>query len=243
MIITATEPSAFASSNVSWSQAMLDGVARVEFVRIGVGIAQVVAGSLDVERHVGQAAELPTSVLDARHVRARLVDAERVGLHLLPELVLAERERRRKEHLPFVIESLARVEAAVRRPIAVGPVVVAGGEDRGRLQVVEEALRLHVERVAAGGRCGRAGGPVSALEVAVVHGEGEMTVVHVGDQVRHAGQRLSVGVGQVSPEPDRVSAAVLLLVVVFAIPTFACRHSRRYGCDEHRGDGWHHQFP
>ena len=98
----------------------------------------------------------------------------------------------------------SRREAAVGRAVAVGPVVVARREHRRRVERVEVAETLHGKGVAAGCRRDGAGRAVAGLQVAVVNRERELRVVHVGDQVRHAGRRLHVAVRQVAPEPDRV---------------------------------------
>ncbi|MHC2660096.1 hypothetical protein ACMA5K_13565 [Bradyrhizobium diazoefficiens] len=47
-------------------------------------------------------------------------------LHLLLDRPLAKGIVSAEENLPLVVEPVARVERAVRRPVAVGPVIVAG---------------------------------------------------------------------------------------------------------------------
>src|SRR5215831_16398420 len=95
----------------------------------------------------------PAPVLDAGHVLVRRgagggpaheAFARRHArvLYLQSHFALAERERRREEQRALVVEALERVEAAVRRAVAVGPVVVAGSQDRRRVERIEEALRL-----------------------------------------------------------------------------------------------------
>ena len=150
-------------------------VARFELGDARVRVAEVVARPLDVERRIRDIAEAPAAVLDARDESAH-AKAEQIGLHLLTDLVLALRERRREEDLPLVIEALERVEAAVGWTIAVGPVVVARREDRRRLQRVEVGLRARVERVVA--RRVR-----TSLEVAVERRKREPLAVHVRNQV------------------------------------------------------------
>jgi hypothetical protein len=106
-------------------------IARGKFRGVGRDVAEVVARSGDVQRGVDDAAERPPAILDARH---QAVDAPAEGrrLHLLPPAVRAEGEGRGEEQAPLVLEPLERVEAAVGGPVAVGPIVVARSEHRGR---------------------------------------------------------------------------------------------------------------
>ena len=103
--------------------------------------------------------------------------ATRRRLHLLHERPSSEGIGRAEEELSFVGQTLEGGEAAVVRPIAVHPVVVAGREDGGRVERVEPSEGPRVEAVVANGRA------ISCLEVAVVDSEGQCLAVHVGDQV------------------------------------------------------------
>jgi hypothetical protein len=187
---------------------MLAWFARRVLGRVGGHVAEVVARPLDVERRVGHAAEGPAAVLDVRG-----------GLHLLAQAVLAQREGRREERLALEVEALAgRVHAVA---VAVGPVVVARGEDRRRLQGVERRLEGGVDVVVA-----RA---AAALQVAVVGREGQPLAVDVGDEVGHAGRLLHVGVGHVAPEADRVRG------IMAGVEVASVRHAIGVAGDGHAG--------
>ncbi|QHP68680.1 hypothetical protein EI171_16200 [Bradyrhizobium sp. LCT2] len=41
-----------------------------------------------------------------------------------------------------------------------------------------------------------------------MHREGQLLVVHVGDQIRHADLRLEVGIWQIAPQPDGIGPAL-----------------------------------
>jgi len=78
------------------------------------------------------AACCPAAVFDASDVDLlqghRVLDSEAqgLGLHLLPDRMLAERVRRVEHDLAFVRQALQGVETAIVRPIAVSPVVSPG---------------------------------------------------------------------------------------------------------------------
>jgi len=101
---------------------------------------------------------------------------------------------------------------------------------------------LEVESVAACGGSGRVEGGVSGLEIAVVSGERKLMTIHVSDQVWHAGSCLDVRIGEVTPEPDGIRLAFVILVAVLILAEAIGRKSSG-GCDEQDGDGDTNQFP
>jgi len=103
-------------------------VAGCELGRRGRGVAEIVAGTLNVQGCVGDATEGPAAIFDARHVAA-YAKTKRSGLHLLMDAVLSQRERSAEEERTLVVETLERGESAVRRAVAVRPVVVAWRKD------------------------------------------------------------------------------------------------------------------
>jgi hypothetical protein len=82
--------------------------------------------------------------------------------------------------------------------MAAGPLVVAGHVDRGGVELVEHGLRRREDVVGASA--------AAVLDVAVEDGEGEVGVVHVGDQRRDLGTVVGPGVGHVAPQAEREPA-------------------------------------
>jgi hypothetical protein len=139
------------------------------------GVAEVVAGALNVESGVSDAAHSPAAVLHAGHGAAD-AQTELRRLHLLAQAVLAQSKRRAEEELAFVVELRRGVIAGCT--VAIHPIVVSGRESRRRAKESEMAKGLRVHRFGA-----LAG---SALEIAIMGGECQVLAVHVGDEVRNS---------------------------------------------------------
>jgi hypothetical protein len=145
---------------------------------------------------------LPAPVLDAAHQLVGGIQALLRRLHLLCHRMPTERLVGREEELTLVIEALARVEVAVRRSVAVGPVVIAGREHRRALERVEPAECSLVKGVIA-----RTAG--SLLQVAVVYREHELLLVHIVDQPWDQ-RLLLIAIWQVTPQADGVLKRLLV---------------------------------
>ena len=159
----------------------------------GAVVAEVVARALDVERRVDDAAVASSG--GSRRSGGRAWHAR------WPQLcVLAERVRRREEHLALVVEPLERVVAPAVA-VAVGPVVVAGREHRRRLERVERRLRVGVHVI-------RARSPLPALRSPSCTVKASswrfMSAIRLGTPTVFC----IVRVGQVAPQADGVRAVL-----------------------------------
>ena len=130
-----------------------------------------------------------------------------------------------KDH-PLMVEALERIIPAVRRAVAIRPVVVAGRKNGGRFETVEIPERRRVQRVVAGA-------VRALLEVAVMDRERQPLRIHIRDEVRDPDCRLFVGVRQVAPKSDRIRVFFVVIARATAIVgvrgTDRCRHDDRDG--------------
>ena len=119
------------------------GVASRKFSGIGSRIAQIVAGALNVQGGISDATEGPPAIFDAGDTAAD-TEARRSRLHFLVEAMLPERERIAEKDGALVVEAFEGGESAIGGTVAVGPVVIAGREDRGSTQRIEISQSLRV---------------------------------------------------------------------------------------------------
>src|SRR5882762_7544218 len=78
-------------------------VTRSIFDRVREHVTEVVAGALNVERGVCHPTHRPAAVLHTRYLAAR-AEAQRIRLHLLPQLTLAQRGRSVEKERPLLIQ-------------------------------------------------------------------------------------------------------------------------------------------
>jgi hypothetical protein len=100
---------------------------------------------------------------------------------LLTESVLPECKGCAEENLTLRIESHQGIDTSVLRPVAVRPVVVSRGENHWRLQRVEKIQSLCPQGRAASGGSHRTRGSISGFQIAIVRGERQILLVHIGN--------------------------------------------------------------
>ncbi len=121
---------------------------------------------------------------------------------------------------------------------SLSPVVKTAGAAQG----IEISERLRVERVAARRRRNRARRAVAGFQVAVVRGERQVLRIHVRNQVRHARQRLCIGIGQIAPQADRVRPLVVPVIFATAVEPAAGREFRRDHNNRQQCHGRQHEL-